>query len=156
MIDRCPNERIKQMSNLQSKPDDAVAASNRAVVIPVWRCFHCEFETSDHAEAQSHFGDDSDAPALCIFWATLEDAERAHEYQQMVLELNAIRESVIRLNAAFDNECSEGMRLFRELESKMQQEIRRAEEEGYAKGLRDAQKHPEELGLCRVIGAQHE
>ena len=111
--------------------------------------FHCGFETTDHAEAQSHFGDDSDDPALCLFWASMDDATRAHEYQQMVLELNATREDVFRLNAEIEHESAEGMRMFRELESRVQQEIRRAEEDGYARGLRDAQKHPEELGLYR-------
>jgi hypothetical protein len=76
--------------------------------------------------------------------------ECVHEYQQLVLELNATREEVFRLSAEIENESSEGMRMFRKLESRMQQEIRRAEEDGYARGLRDAQKHPEELGLCRL------
>lgn len=116
----------------------------------MWRCFHCGFETSDKNEARSHFGDDSGDPALCLFWNSLDDAERAHEYQQMVLELNATREDVIRLNVEIESESAEGMRMFRELESRMQQEIRQAEEDGYARGLRDAQKHPEELGLCRL------
>jgi hypothetical protein len=51
---------------------------------------------------------------------------------------------VFRLNAEIENESAEGMRMFRELESRMQQEVRQAEEDGYARGLRDAQKHPEE------------
>jgi hypothetical protein len=115
--------------------------------VTTWRCFHCGFETTDEAEARSHFSDDSDDLALCLSWASMDDAERAHEYQQVVLELNATREDVFRLNAEIENESAEGMRMFRELESRMQQEIRRAEEDGYARGLRDAQKHPEELGL---------
>ena len=71
-------------------------ASVQSVVMPVWRCFHCSFETSDHAEAKSHFGDSGDE-VLCLFWASMDDAERAHEYQQMVLELNAAREEEHRL-----------------------------------------------------------
>lgn len=115
-----------------------------------WLCFHCGFETDDHAEAQSHFGDDSDDPALCVFWESLDDAERAHEYQQMVLELNATREEVFSLNAAIEAESAEGMRMFRELESRMHQDIRRAEEDGYARGLADAKRHPQELGLQHI------
>ncbi len=115
----------------------------------VWRCFHCDFETSNRDEAKSHFGDSGD-PALCLFWASMDDAERAHEYQQMVLELNATREEVRNLNASIEYESSEGMRMFRELESRMQQDLRRAEESGYAKGLQDAIKHPEDLGLCNA------
>ena len=124
--------------------------TEQPIVMPAWRCFHCEFETSDRNEAQAHFGDDSDDPSLCVFWASMDDAERAHEYQQMVLELNATREDVFRLNAEIEMESAEGMRLFRGLESRMHQEIRRAEEDGYARGLRAAQKHPEEIGLCRL------
>jgi hypothetical protein len=122
----------------------------QVLVMPAWRCFHCGFKTSDEKEAQAHFGDDSDDPALCVFWTSLDDAERAHEYQQLTMELNATREDVFRLNAEIEMESSEGMRMFRELESRMYQELRRAEEDGYARGLRDAQKHPEEIGLCRL------
>ena len=113
-----------------------------------WTCFHCGFETSSRDEAQSHFGDDEDDPAMCLFWASMDDAARAHEYQQMVLELNATHEDVFRLRAEIECESSEGMRMFRELEGRMQQELRRSEEDGYARGLRDAKKSPEELGLC--------
>jgi hypothetical protein len=126
----------------------AADTADKPADTPTWRCFHCDFETSDRAEAQAHFGDDSDEPSLCIFWATMDDAARLHEYRQMVLELNATREEVFRLNAAIENESSDGMRAFRELESRMRLELRRAEEDGYARGLRDAQEHPEELGLC--------
>lgn len=112
-----------------------------------WRCFHCSFETSDPEEAHAHFGDDSGDPVLCILWVSMDDAERAHEYQQLVLELNAKREEQFVLRAEIENESAEGMRLFRELESRVHQDMRRAEEEGYARGLRDAQKYPEELGI---------
>ena len=124
--------------------------STVASELPTWRCFHCSFETSDESEAKSHFGDDSGDPALCIFWASMDDHARAHEYQQMVLELDATRQEVCSLNAAIDDESAEGMRMFRELETRVQLEIQRAEENGYSRGLHDAQKHPEEIGLCRM------
>ena len=132
----------------QDKPTTVPSVDD--VVMPAWRCFHCGFETSDEKEARAHFGDDSDDQALCVMWASIDDAERAHAYQQLTLELDATREEVFSLNAAIENESSEGMRAFRELEAKMHREIRRAEEDGYARGLRDAQKHPEEIGLCRL------
>lgn len=139
----------QQTTPNKSEPPEDRDVGDQSVVMASWRCFHCGFETSDHEEARSHFSDGDGDPALCLFWASMDDAERAHEYQQMVLELNATREEVFSLNAAIEAESAEGMRMFRELESRMHQELRRAEEDGYARGLRDAQKHPEELGLCR-------
>lgn len=127
-----------------------MSVSVQTIVIPVWRCFHCGFETSDYSEAESHFGDGDGDPALCILWSSMDDAERSHEYQQMVLELNGTRDEVRSLHAAIENESAEGMRLFRELESQMHQQILRAEEDGYARGLCDAKNHPEELGLQRL------
>lgn len=118
-----------------------MSGTGKPITTPVWRCFHCDFETSDPFAAEAHFGEGSGDPALCVFWASMDDAERAHEYQQMVLELNATREEVRSLNVAIEYENSEGMRLFRELESRMGQELLRAEECGYAKGLRDASEH---------------
>lgn len=54
-------------------------------VLP-WRCFHCDFVTSDPAEAEAHFGERDDAEEfkpLCKWWRSMEDSERAQEYQEL-------------------------------------------------------------------------
>lgn len=55
-----------------------------------WKCFHCEFTTSDPIQAQAHFGDRDDASEftpLCKWWATMDDTERKHTFQEMNREI---------------------------------------------------------------------
>ena len=57
-----------------------------------WRCFHCDFITSDHAEAQAHFGDRDDGEEfkpICKWWDRMEDdGERITTLQDTIRELN--------------------------------------------------------------------
>lgn len=51
-----------------------------------WICFHCGFETSDHNEAQSHFGERDDAQEFsptCTWWSKLTAEERIQEIQDL-------------------------------------------------------------------------
>ena len=52
-----------------------------------WRCFFCDFVTSDRAEAAAHFGDRDDAEEfkpLCKWWARLTEDERVQTLQDTV------------------------------------------------------------------------
>ena len=57
-----------------------------------WRCFHCDFITSDSAEAQAHFGDRDDGDEfkpICKWWDRMEDdSERITTLQDTIRELN--------------------------------------------------------------------
>jgi len=53
-----------------------------------WRCFHCDFITSDRTEAQAHFGERDDAEEfkpICKWWANMDDQERKELFQDMVI-----------------------------------------------------------------------
>ncbi len=53
-----------------------------------WRCFHCDFITSDRAEAQAHFGERDDAEEfkpICKWWANMDDQDRKEQFQDMVI-----------------------------------------------------------------------
>lgn len=70
---------------------------------PKWACFHCGFETNDQAEAMAHFGDDMHEPlALCQHWTSWKDHEKAHEFQQLTLELNGTREEAEKQRAEIE------------------------------------------------------
>lgn len=55
-----------------------------------WRCFHCDFITTDPKEAQAHFGDRDDASEFtptCKWWLSMPDSERAVTLQDTVKQL---------------------------------------------------------------------
>ncbi|MGE0363019.1 MAG: hypothetical protein AB7R67_20060 [Vicinamibacterales bacterium] len=94
-----------------------------------WRCFHCDEVFTDEAEAQAHFG----ADRLMSKPACLIDAAA----------FRAMEATVLR----FHEEDTDLHREIASLRSDLSTATRRAEEGGYARGLADAKKHPEELGL---------
>jgi hypothetical protein len=56
-----------------------------------WRCFHCDFITSVHAEAQAHFGDRDDGEEfkpICKWWDRMDDEERKEAFQDAMRDLN--------------------------------------------------------------------
>lgn len=74
---------------MESQQADAVLAA-----LP-WRCFHCDFVTSDPADAQAHFGDRDDASEfkpICKWWSNLSDDERKHSFQDLQRELTAAQD----------------------------------------------------------------
>jgi hypothetical protein len=96
-----------------------------------WRCFHCAEEFTDREAAALHFGaSEFDKPAC-----------------QFSVEHIRWMEAQHRRNVGDD---SEALRAIGSLVGEHERLRTRAEEEGYAKGLRDAKKHPEELGLCEA------
>lgn len=89
-----------------------------AVAIP-WRCFHCDEIFADAAEAALHFG-----PRIYSDPACHADAEHLRELER---QLDRYREEDTDLH-----------REIHALHSKHQTALMRAEEDGYARGLRDA------------------
>lgn len=93
-----------------------------------WRCFHCSevFETPDAASL--HFG----------------KSERDQPMCQISVE------HVRWLEAQHQRACEDDtdvLRTIRGILGEHEKLRKRAEEDGYARGLADAKKHPEELGL---------
>ena len=98
-----------------------------------WRCFHCgaNFAENEAAEAALHFGtSEHDAPACQI-------------------SIEHVRWMEAQNRRAVD-EDTDALRAVRSLVNEHETLRRRAEEQGYARGLADAKKHPEELGLIAV------
>jgi len=65
-----------------------------------WRCFHCDFITTDPAEAAAHFGevdDPEEFTPICKWWAGMPDSERAETLQDTLKQLNAERDENARL-----------------------------------------------------------
>lgn len=96
--------------------------------VDTWRCFHCDEVFTDRGAAADHFGTSEMQRPACqidikhVRW--LEDEHR-----------KACEED------------SEVLRTISGLASEHEKLRRQAEEIGYARGLVDAKKHPEELGL---------
>jgi len=104
------------------KPDeqnkDSRAAGREEAV--AWRCFHCDETFSDHESASAHFGThERHAPACTI---------DAAEYRRME-----------KLQERFAEEDADCHRAMYRMQSEHQVALRRAEEDGYAKGVRDAE-----------------
>ena len=89
-----------------------------AVATP-WRCFHCDETFADAAEAALHFG-----PRIYSDPACRVDAEHLRELER---QLDGYREEDTDLH-----------RQIAAMECRHQQAVMRAEETGYARGLRDA------------------
>ena len=65
-----------------------------------WRCFHCDFITTDYSEALAHFGDRDDAEEfkpLCNWWTNMPESERVETLQDALKQLNAERDENERL-----------------------------------------------------------
>lgn len=94
-----------------------------------WRCFHCDEVFTDRAAAREHFGSEQHATPVC----QVDGAE----YRRM--------EEAFRRSAAEDTDLH---REIRSLQAGHAAALRRAEEEGYARGLADAtaeRAEPQEL-----------
>jgi hypothetical protein len=65
-----------------------------------WRCFHCDFITTDPAEAESHFGERDDAEEfnpICKWWDRMGDDERIATLQSYIKDIRAEQEENYRL-----------------------------------------------------------
>lgn len=93
-----------------------------------WRCFHCDESFTDASAAREHFGHSERQQALCTIdpthfrWLEEQHRRTCDDDTQVLRTISALAGEHERLRA-------------------------QAEEQGYARGLRDAKKHPAELGL---------
>lgn len=94
-----------------------------------WRCFHCDERFHDTASATKHFG--------------------SHEYHQpaCLIDVDQVRAQEAEL-ARYREEDSDKDRAMARLRSGFATELLREEERGYARGLADARKHPEEAATA--------
>ena len=90
-----------------------------------WRCFHCDEVFMNGDEARLHFGNSLDALPVCQV-----DAAKLRELEQQLRD----KEDQLR---SYREEDTELHQQIRSIESQHDTAIRRAEESGYAKGLRD-------------------
>lgn len=107
-----------------------------------WRCFHCgdAFTKAQEKHAREHFGDDRDAVAACQIRIGGE-AQLIRKLRQQERELNAYR-----------SEDGQMMRAWMARSADHQVALRREEERGYEKGVRDGRKYPED----HPQGASHD
>lgn len=98
-----------------------------------WTCFHCgDTFSPDFAgqrAARNHFGADPGAEAAC----RIKGREGG-----LLLALRVQQAEVQRLLSVINNEDSETDRAMQRMKSEHATALRRAEEDGYARGLRDA------------------
>ena len=105
--------------------------TEQEIQVDVWRCFHCCEEFSDRESAAAHFGSYVSSYPICQVDAA--------KYREMEAEVESWRAE----NTPLQKEVHV-------LQARVVSAARKAEEEGYARGLRDAKRHPGELGLMSI------
>jgi hypothetical protein len=85
-----------------------------------WRCFHCGDIFTRWSAARNHFGATIDAPTACTI-----DIKR-YRYMEQLL-------------ARYQEEDTDLHRTINSMRAAQETALRVAEEQGYARGLRDAQ-----------------
>src|SRR4029077_15419037 len=93
-----------------------------------WRCFHCDQVFTERVDARNHFGGDEGATPACLIKAAGEFAL-----------LQALRNAQDEL-ARYRAEDSDTLRAMASMQADHAVALRRAEEEGYARGLKDARE----------------
>jgi hypothetical protein len=119
-----------------------------------WRCFHCDEVFQSERWAREHFGGNQGALAGCQIKGS--DGDLLAEIRRLEAELGPYREEDTHLQRAIASlRCEMGTR------------EQRAEEEGYARGLRDAHllTDPDAMDItappapgeciCGVSGCEH-
>lgn len=107
--------------------ESQTSRSSRAVY---WRCFHCGdvFTKAQERHARNHFGRDCGETPVCLI-------REPGEYNV----LRALRDAQDELTA-YRAEDTELHRALHAMSADHQAALRREEERGYEKGLRDAMK----------------
>jgi hypothetical protein len=118
---------LEDMVKMQEDGDEAGKGSRWHVaaksalegVSPCWRCFHCSETFTDEAAAAEHFG-----------WS---------EYQQPACQIDAkqYREMEERVSRANQDDSDTDRRMYA-MQGEHQMALKREEEKGYARGLKDA------------------
>jgi hypothetical protein len=93
-----------------------------------WRCFHCDDVFTREVDAAEHFGSDQGALTACQI--------KGHEH----LLVSKIREQE-RVILSHLQETDPLLRAMECMRSEHAQALRRAEELGYGRGVRDMQDH---------------
>lgn len=100
-----------------------------------WRCFHCDDVFTNWGEARNHFGfTPEDGPPACKTTRG-EDSELYHLKRRLEL---------------YQREDTELHQALHAKDAEMHTKVRQSEEAGYARGLEDAKKYPETIGLMRA------
>jgi hypothetical protein len=96
-----------------------------------WRCFHCDEVFTSERWARDHFGADQGATPACQI--------KGHE-GHLITYIRKLEDDL----AAYRAEDSDVLRAMYAAQAEHAQALRRAEEDGYNKGVRDMHK-PEVL-----------
>lgn len=104
-----------------------------------WRCFHCgeTFTKPQERWAREHFGRDCSAEPVCLIRSAGENAL-----------LSALRAAEDEL-AGYRAEDSLIIRSMHSMSADHVRALIREEEKGFARGLEDAKRYPESIGLSR-------
>ena len=86
-----------------------------------WRCFHCDEVFRSVRAAKAHFGNNECAEPACQI-----DAQQLRDLEEQL--------------SRYRNEDTDLHRQIASMESAHQRALMRAEEDGYAKGLRDGRQ----------------
>jgi hypothetical protein len=105
-----------------------------------WKCFHCSEVFDTPESAREHFGASECSKAACKLSPDIAGLVSIIRDQERELQKYRLEDSA-------------SYREFYALGVKHSQELRAEEERGYARGLEDAKKYPEILGLVRRAGA---
>lgn len=103
----------------------AERAGEASGVLDWWRCFHCDEAFTDAESAALHFGTQEHQEPACLI-----DIAKFREMEALQLR--------------YLDEDADVHRTMRRMETDHQQALRRAEETGYAEGLVDAVKYPQD------------
>lgn len=104
--------------NSEDIKGDSTSRSGEINTAHTWRCFHCDEVFTDHDEARLHFG-----PSIYSEPSCRVSPERLRELE---LQIDAYRQEDTELHRAMHG-----------MQCKHQLDLRREEEAGYARGLRD-------------------
>lgn len=119
---------------------DEEAPSSKDVPENGWRCFHCDEVISSRVDAENHFGRHEGAEPACKIKAAGEFAL-----------LQALRNAEDELSR-YRSEDSDIIRVLWSTRADHATALRREEEKGYARGLRDAQHVETTCSECRGAG----
>jgi hypothetical protein len=117
-----------------------VAPASTEATKKEWRCFHCDEVFTDHAAAADHFGvqiDDCADNVACKLNAT----------EGLIVKMLREAQQELRIYHQEDNAA---FQQFYALGAQHSTALLREEEKGYARGLEDAKKFPETLGLMCI------
>lgn len=112
-----------------------------------WTCFHCgeHFPPTflGQRDAKVHFGTKPDCEPGCA-----QKTSRQEWY--WLTQLRIAEDEVRQVRHDLNNENTEARRAMARMESEHRTALTREEEKGYARGLEDARKYPDTLGLARI------